>query len=100
MLFTIKLAICQFFYYNKIGDIMDKIVLIDKQGKEYLAEIIFTYYIKEYNKNYLVYLINKDLLAASFELKNEQYIIDNNLTDREFDILDEIIAKKIGENNA
>jgi len=68
---------------------METITLIDESRKTIDSE--------EYNKNYLIYLIDNDLIASSYSKKNNNYIINNDLTDKEFDMLDKLIETKLGE---
>ena len=76
---------------------METITLIDESRKTIEASLLLTYYSEEYNKNYLIYLIDNDLIASSYSKKNNNYIINNDLTDKEFDMLDKLIETKLGE---
>ncbi len=78
---------------------MDKIELVNEEGKTFQAEILFTYYSKDYDKNYLVYVVDDELVASSYTLKDNKYILNNDLTDAEFDMLDIVIERKLGEIN-
>lgn len=79
---------------------MENITLLDKQGKSIEAELLLTYFSEDYDKNYLIYLIDNELIASSYTKKEDKYIIDNDLTEKEFDMLDKIIEKKLGDLDA
>ncbi len=74
-----------------------KIVLTDVEGNTYKAEILFTHFDYTFGKNYIVYLIDDDLLASSYEEVDNKYIINNDLSSNEYDMIDREIAKKMGE---
>ena len=79
---------------------MNKITLIDVDGNKFKAEILFTYFDYSYNKDYVVYLIDNDLLASSYEKKDNKYIINNDLSSKEYDMIDHLIEKKLGDTYA
>ncbi len=79
---------------------MSEVILTDIDGNKYKAQIIFTHFDYSYGKDYLVYMIDNDLLASSYEKVDNNYIIDNNLSSGEYDMLDKIIERKMGELNA
>lgn len=79
---------------------MENITLLDKQGKSIEAELLLTYFSEDYDKNYLIYLIDNELIASSYTKKEDKYLIDNDLTEKEFDMLDKIIEKKLGDLDA
>ncbi len=80
---------------------MDKVILIDTDGKKYNAKILFTHFDYKFSRNYIVYSIEDDILASAYlENEDNQYIIDNDLSSNEYDMLDQEITKKLGENNA
>ena len=79
---------------------MRKITLTDENGKKYQAQILFTYFDYFYGKDYLVYQIDNDILAASFKKVNNRYLINSDLTSSEYDMLDKQIAMKLGEDYA
>ena len=45
-------------------------------------------------------MIDNDLLASSYEKVNNNYIINNDLSTGEYDMIDKIIERKMGELNA
>ncbi len=76
---------------------MNKVILIDDLGNKYNANILFTLYDHIFQKNYIIYLIDNDLLASSYEKENDTYIINNSLTTKEYDMIDKAIMEKLGE---
>ena len=79
---------------------MNNVILTDSDGKKFKAEILFTYYDYNFGKNYMVYLIDNDILGASYELIDNKYIICSNLTTNEYDMLDREIELKVGKKYA
>jgi len=75
-------------------------VLTDVLGNKYKAKILFTHFDYNFSKNYIVYLIDDDLLASSYEEVDGKYIINNDLTSNEYDMIDKVILKKMGETYA
>ncbi|MDE5539274.1 MAG: hypothetical protein K2J20_02165 [Bacilli bacterium] len=75
-------------------------VLTDIDGNNYKVEILFTHFDYFFSKNYIVYLIDKDLLASSYETIGDKYIINNDLSSSEYDMIDKIIAIKLGDSYA
>ena len=73
------------------------ITLTDVEGNKYKAEILFTHFDYFFSKNYIVYLVDDDLLASSYEKVDDKYIIDNNLTTGEYDMIDKAIEERLGE---
>ncbi len=76
---------------------MNNIELIDSDGNKIKGELLFTHYDATFNKNYIIYLIEKDLIASSYELVDNKYIINNDLSTKEYDMLDELIERKMKE---
>ena len=76
---------------------MDNVILTDIEGNKYKAEILFTHFDYFFSKNYIVYLFDKDLLAASYETVNNNLIINSNLSSKEYDMIDKEIERKLGE---
>ena len=76
---------------------MNSVILTDVDGNKYKAEILFTHFDYTFKKNYIVYLIDNDLLASSYEEVNNNYIINNDLSSKEYDMIDNAIAKRLGE---
>lgn len=79
---------------------MDSITLEDVEGKKYKAKLLFTHFDYIFSKNYIVYLIDDDLLASSYETLNGKFIIDNDLSSNEYDMIDRVITEKLGDNYA
>ena len=78
---------------NKI----DEIILEDVDGKKIKATKLFTHFDYNFSKNYIVYLIDDDILASSYEEVDGKIIIDNDLSAKEYDMIDEEIEKRMGE---
>ncbi len=76
---------------------MDNVILTDIEGNKYKVEILFTHFDYFFSKNYIVYLFDKDLLAASYETVNNNLIINSNLSSKEYDMIDKEIERKLGE---
>ncbi len=71
-------------------------VLTDVLGKNYKARILFTYFDYKESKSYVVYTIEGDLLASSYMEKDGKFIINNDLTTREYDMIDNLVKEKLG----
>lgn len=84
--------------YNKDGDNM--MVLTDVFGNKFKAKFLFTHFDYRFSKNYIVYTIDDDLLASSYEEVDGNYIIDNDLSSNEYDMIDKVIEEKLGESYA
>ena len=78
---------------------MNEIVLEDINGNKYKATLLFTHFDYHFSKNYIVYLVDNDLLASSYELVDDKYIINNDLSSAEYDMIDKVIESKMGEEN-
>lgn len=79
---------------------MDSTILTDIEGNKYKAEVLFTHFDYTFGKNYIIYLVDNDLLASSYERIEDKYIINNDLTSKEYDMLDRQITIKLGDNYA
>ena len=79
---------------------MNKMVLTDVFGNKYNAKFLFTHFDYHFSKNYIVYLVDNDLLASSYEEVDGNYIIDNDLSAKEYDMIDEVITEKLGDTYA
>ena len=55
---------------------MNEIILEDVDGNKTKATFLFTHFDYNFGKNYIVYLIDNDLLASSYEEVDGKYIID------------------------
>ncbi len=80
--------------------IVDSTILTDIDWNKFKAEILFTHFDYTFGKNYIIYLVDKDLLASSYEKVEDKYIINNDLSSREYDMLDREIIIKLGDNYA
>lgn len=78
----------------------DNIILVDNEGHSYKANLLFTHFDYTFGKNYVVYLIDNDLLAASYEIEGDKYIINNDLSSKEYDMIDATIERKLGDTYA
>ena len=56
-----------------------KVTLTDVDGNTYKAEILFTHFDYTFGKNYIVYLIDDDLLASSYEEVDNNYVIKSSV---------------------
>ena len=77
--------------------LMNEILLEDIDGKTTKATFLFTHFDYNFGKNYIVYLIDDDLLASSYELVDDKYIINNDLSSSEYDMIDKVIESKLGD---
>ena len=78
---------------------MENITLMDEHSKLIEAKLLLTYFSEDYHKNYLIYLIDNELVASSYTKKDDKYFISNDLTEEELDMLDKILERKLGEIN-
>ena len=78
---------------------MNNLVLTDIEGNKFKATFLFTHFDYSFGKNYIVYLVDNDLLASHYEEVDGKYIIDNDLTSGEYDMIDHVIESKMGEEN-
>lgn len=77
---------------------MNYTILTDVEGKTYKAIILFTHFDYHFSKNYIVYLEDNDVLASSYEEKDGQYIINNDLSSNEYDMIDKVIESRMSEH--
>jgi len=78
---------------------MDYTILTDIEGNTYKAVILFTHFDYGFSKNYVVYLLDNDLLASSYEEKDGHFIINNDLSSSEYDMIDKVIESKLSEED-
>lgn len=78
---------------------MNGIILEDIDGNKIKATYLFTHFAYSFGKNYIIYSIDNDVLAASYELVDEKYIIDNDLSGDEYDMIDKVIEERLGEED-
>ena len=48
-------------------------------------------------QNFVVYLIDDDILASSYEEVDNKFVINNDLSANEYDMIDKVISLKMGE---
>lgn len=70
---------------------MDQVMLEDIDGNKFKATILLKHFDYNFSKNYMVYLQDKEVLAASYEEIDGKYIINYDLTSSEYDMIDELI---------
>lgn len=75
---------------------MSNVILTDVYGDKLKANILFTHFDYNFGKDYIVYLVDDDVLASSYEIVNNEYIIDNDLSSKEYDMIDHLLATKLG----
>lgn len=76
---------------------MKDIILTDIEGSKCKANILFTHYSKEFNKDYIIYQIGKDIYSSTYNFVDNNYVINNEeLTNEEYDMIDKIIESKLG----
>ena len=78
---------------------MNEIILEDIDCKKQKATFLFTHFDYNFSKNYIVYLIDDDLLASSYEQVDDKYIINNDLSSAEYDMIDKVIEDKMRDKN-
>lgn len=76
---------------------MNNMILTDVEGNSFKATFLFTHFDYNFSKNYIVYLVDNDLLASSYEMVDDKYIINNDLTSSEYDMIDKVIENRAGE---
>lgn len=77
---------------------MNELTLIDETGGKVKAQVLFTFFDYFFSKSYIVYSIDNDVLAASYETQEDKYILDHDLTSNEYDMIDKEIEKRSVEN--
>lgn len=79
---------------------MGNMILTDVYGEKLKANVLFTHFDYQFGKDYIIYMIDNDILASSYTLVQDKYIIDNDLTSREYDMIDNLLTMKLGESYA
>lgn len=74
---------------------MNYTTLTDIEGIKYKATILFTHFDYNFSRDYIVYLVDNDLLASAYKEENGNYIIDNDLTSAEYDMIDKVIESRM-----
>lgn len=68
------------------------ITLINDEGKEVKAEILFTYHSDEFNKDYVVFIVNGQASAATYiDSGNGQGSLGDIETDDEWEMLNDLL---------
>ena len=77
--------------------------LIDNEGKEVKAQILFTYYSEEFNKNYVVFLPEdspSDVAAASFVENGNQGTLEQIETEEEWELIADLLEQYVSQLEA
>lgn len=72
---------------------MDKMKLNKIDGKKEEIEIVTTFKIDKFNKDYIIYKSNNKYYAARYYEKNNNIDLDTELTDEEKQSLEEVFEK-------
>ena len=70
--------------------------IVDEKGLEKECKIICLIKDEENNRDYLVYSDNNEIIASSFTLENEKYIL-SPITDEELEYVNVELNKKVEE---
>ncbi len=79
------------------------ITLINEDGSETLAEVLFTYYSEEFNKNYVVFLPEDStdgVAAASFVENGNQGSLEQITTDEEWELIEDLLEQYVAQLEA
>ena len=79
------------------------ITLINEDGSETKAEVLFTYYSEEFNKNYVVFLPEdspQDVAAASFVENGSQGTLEKIETDEEWELIADLLEQYVSQLEA
>lgn len=78
------------------------ITLINEDGSETLAEILFTYFSEEFNKNYVVFMPEDGdgVAAASFTENGNQGSLEQITTDAEWELIEELLEQYVAQLEA
>lgn len=79
------------------------ITLINEDGSETKAEVLFTYYSEEFNKNYVVFLPEdspQDVAAASFVENGSQGTLEQIETDEEWELIADLLEQYVSQLEA
>ena len=66
---------------------MNSIDLTDTEGNTFNAKVLFMHHSDDFNKDYIVYLIDNELYSSSYEIVDNQIVINSELSDEEYDML-------------
>ena len=78
------------------------ITLINEDGSETLAEILFTYFSEEFNKNYVVFMPEDGdgVAAASFTENGNQGSLEQITTDEEWELIEDLLEQYVAQLEA
>ena len=78
------------------------ITLINDDGSETLAEILFTYYSEEFNKNYVVFLPEdgEGVAAASYVEEGNKGSLQQITTDAEWELIENLLEEYVAQLEA
>lgn len=78
------------------------ITLINDDGSETLAEILFTYHSEEFNKNYVVFLPQdgEGVAAASYVENGNQGSLEQITTEEEWDLIADLLEQYVQQLEA
>ena len=76
------------------------ITLINEDGSETKAEVLFTYYSEEFNKNYVVFLPEDsptDVAAASFVENGNQGTLEQIESEEEWELIADLLEQYVAQ---
>ena len=79
------------------------ITLVNEDGSETKAEVLFTYYSEEFNKNYVVFLPEdspSDVAAASFVENGNQGTLEQIESDEEWELIADLLEQYVAQLDA
>lgn len=78
------------------------ITLINDDGSETLAEILFTYHSEEFNKNYVVFLPQdgEGVAAASYVENGNQGSLEQITTEEEWELIENLLEQYVQQLEA
>ena len=78
------------------------ITLINEDGSETLAEILFTYYSEQFNKNYVVFMPEDGdgVAAASYVENGNQGSLEQITTDEEWELIEDLLEQYVAQLEA
>lgn len=79
------------------------ITLINEDGSQTRAEVLFTYYSEEFNKNYVVFLPEDSedgVAAASFIENGNEGSLEQITTDAEWELIEDLLEQYVAQLEA
>lgn len=75
------------------------ITLINEDGSETLAEVLFTYYSEEFKKNYVVFLPedNDGVAAASYVENGSEGSLEQITTEEEWELIERLLDEYVSQ---